>query len=147
MHRFQFSIRVIMGLIVVVGLAFAALHFPTPLWANVWFSFALASVTFAIPAAVYSQGQQRAFWVGFATCGWVYFVASMGPWFQLETGFQLVTTTILDLMAPYIVQQDYLLRTYIGQFNPPSASDSADSLASLESARLFTTIESGGWAM
>jgi hypothetical protein len=121
MHRFQFSIRVIMGLIVVVGLAFAALHFPTPLWANVWFSFALASVTFAIPAAVYSRGQQRAFWVGFATFGWVYFVASMGPWFQFETGFQLVTTTILDLMAPYIVQQDYLLHTYIGQFNPPSA--------------------------
>jgi hypothetical protein len=121
MRRFRFSIGSMMVLIVVLGVAFAALHFPTPIWANVWFSLALAAVTFAILAAVYSRGEQRAFWVGFATCGWVYFVASMGPWFQAETGFQLVTTTILDLMAPTLVQKDYLLRKYIGQFNPPSA--------------------------
>jgi hypothetical protein len=121
MRHFRFSIRAIMGVIVVLGLAFTALHFPTPLWANVWFSLALASVTLAIPAAIYSRGERRAFWVGFATCGWVYFVVSMAPGFQSETGFQLVTTTILDLAAPYIVQQEYLLRAYIGSFNPPSA--------------------------
>jgi hypothetical protein len=121
MRRFRFSIGSMMALIVVLGVAFAALHFPTPLWANIWFSSALAAVTFAIPAAVYNRGEQRAFWVGFATFGWVYFIAAMGPWFHEQTGFQLVTTTILDLMAPYLVQKDYLLHTYIGQFNPPSA--------------------------
>ena len=30
------------------------------------------------------------------------------PWFQTEMGFQLLTTTILDLMAPYVVQKEYL---------------------------------------
>jgi hypothetical protein len=121
MHRFRFSIGGLMVLIVVMGVGFAALHFPTPLWGNVWFSFPLAALTLAIPAAIYSQGERRAFWVGFATCGWVYFVVSMAPWFQAETGCQLVTTTILDLLGPYFVREDYLLRTYIRQFNPPSA--------------------------
>ena len=41
------------------------------LWANVWYSFTLASLTLAVPAAVYRWAEQRAFWVGFAACGWV----------------------------------------------------------------------------
>ena len=32
-----------------------------------------------------------------------------------------MTTTILDLLAPYIVQKEYLLRNYVGAFNPPFA--------------------------
>ena len=86
-----------------------------------WFSLALAAITLSVPAAVYRRGEQRAFWVGFATCGWVYFVLTMFPWFQTEIGFQLFSTTILDLLAPHIVQKEYLLRSYVGSFNPPFA--------------------------
>jgi hypothetical protein len=120
MWRFRFSVRGLMMLIVLLGTAFAALRSPTPLWANGWFSLVLAALVLAVPAAVYRRGERRAFWVGFATCGWVYFVLSMAPWFQTEIGFQLFTTTILDLLAPYIVQKEYLIRTYIGSFNPPT---------------------------
>ena len=120
MNRFRLSIRGVMVLVVMLAIALAALHFPTPFWANVWFSLPLGMLTLAIPAAIYGRGQRRAFWVGFACCGWTYFVAAMAPWFQTETSFQLVTTTILDLMAPYIVERENLIRTYIGGFNPPS---------------------------
>lgn len=121
MPRFRFSVSSLMVLIVLLAAAFAALRTPSPLWANVWFSIALASLVLAIPAAVYRRAADRAFWVGFAACGWVYFVLALAPWFQTEMGFQLLTTTILDVMAPYIVQKEYLLRTYIGAFNPPFA--------------------------
>jgi len=105
--------------IVLLGVAFAGLRSPTPLWANLWFSLIIAAFTFAVPAAVYRRGEQRAFWVGFATFGWVYFVLALAPWFQTAIGFQLFTTTILDLLAPHIVQKEYLLRNYVGSFNPP----------------------------
>jgi hypothetical protein len=121
MSQRRFSIRGLMLLIVMLGAAFAAMRTPSPLWANVWFSLAVAGVTLAIPAAVYSRGGSQAFWVGFATCGWVYFIVALAPWFQSEMGFQLVTTTFLDVLSPYIVQKEYLLQTYIGAFNPPAA--------------------------
>jgi hypothetical protein len=120
MRRFRISMRGLMIAIVLLGTAFAALRMPTPLWANVWFSLVLATLTLAVPAVVYRRGERRAFWVGFAACGWVYFILSLAPWLQGEFGFQLVTTTVLDLLAPYIVQKEYLLRTYIGSFNPPT---------------------------
>jgi hypothetical protein len=74
MRHFRFSIRGLMVVIVLLSVAFAALRFPTPLWANVWFSLTAAALTLAVPAAVYRRGEQRAFWVGFAVCGWVYFI-------------------------------------------------------------------------
>ena len=37
---------------------------------------------------------------------------------------QLVTTTVLDLASPYIVDNQYLLRTYMQAINPPSAPES-----------------------
>jgi hypothetical protein len=105
MRHFRFSIRGLMVVIVLLCLAFAALRFHTPLWANIWFSSTLAALTLAVPAAVYRRGDQRAFWVGFAVCGWVYFILALAPWIKGEPGFQLATTTILDLMSPHIVQE------------------------------------------
>ena len=121
MELFRFSLRGLMVVIVLLCTAFAGLRSPTPLWANVWYSSALAALTLAVPAAVYRQGARRAFWVGFAACGWVYFVLTLAPWLQSETGFQLVTTAILDLLAPHIVQKEYLIGSYITGFNPPFA--------------------------
>ena len=119
MRQARFSVRGLMAAIVLLAVAFAALRWPTPLWANVCFSLTLSALVLAIPAAVYRRGEYRAFWVGFASAGWVYFVLSMAPWFQSEFGFQLATTTALDLVAPFIVQKEYLIRSYMVGFNPP----------------------------
>jgi hypothetical protein len=114
------SVRGLMVTIIMLGTAFAGLRSPTPLWANFWFSLVLSMLTLAVPAAVYRLDERRAFWVGFAVCGWMYFIVSMAPWLQVEIGFQLFTTTTLDLLAPHIVQKEFLLRNYLGSFNPPT---------------------------
>ena len=41
MRRVRFSLRGLMVLIVLLGVAFAGLRSPTPLWANIWFSLRL----------------------------------------------------------------------------------------------------------
>jgi hypothetical protein len=119
MKRFRYSIRTLMGGVVLMGVAFAGLRSPTPFWANLSFSLVLAGLILAVPTAVYRRGERRAFWVGFATFGWVYFVLTLLPWFETEIGFQLFSTTLLDLLAPYVVKKELLLRNYVGSFNPP----------------------------
>ena len=49
------------------------------------------------------------------------FRAGTAPWLEREAGFQFVTTTVLDVMAPHIVQTDYLVRGYVSGFNPQYA--------------------------
>jgi hypothetical protein len=120
--RYRFSIRGLMAVIVLFAGAFAALRYPSRFWANAWFSLALGAVTLAIPAAIGGIGSGRAFWSGFAICGWVYFVVSLAPWIHQETDYQLLTTTMLDVGSSYIVDNKYLVQTYIGGFNPPDGS-------------------------
>jgi hypothetical protein len=122
MRRFQYSIGGLVLIIVLLAAAMAALRFPCPLWANVWFSLAATALTLAVPVAIYRRGEQRAFWAGFATCGWVYFVLALLPWFETQTGFQLVTTMLLDLSAPHIISQDDLVRSCAATFEPGAGS-------------------------
>jgi hypothetical protein len=122
-QRYRYSIRGLMLLIVMLAVAFAALRYPSPFWANAWFSMALAGVTLAIPAAIGSAGGDRAFWSGFAVCGWVYFVMSLAPGIDRETSPQLLTTTILDVGSPYIIEKSYLVKAYIKYFDAPSAPE------------------------
>jgi hypothetical protein len=122
-RRYRFSIRGLMGLIVLFAGAFAALRYPSRFWANAWFSLALGAVTLAIPVAIGCVGGDRAFWSGFAVCGWAYFVVSLAPWVHQETGYQLLTTTMLDVGSPYIIDTRFLVQNYIRGFNPPSSPE------------------------
>ena len=124
MARYRFSIRGLMIVIVVLALAFTALRTPSRLWANAWFTLALGGVTIAIPAAVANVGDRRAFWIGFAVCGWVYFIFSLAPWVDKEASHQLFTTTILDLASPYIINNQYMSANYMNAFAPPEAPGS-----------------------
>jgi len=122
-RRYRFSIRGLMTVIVLLAGAFAALRYPSRFWANAWFTLALAAVTLAIPAAIGGKGGERAFWCGFAVCGWVYFAVSLAPWIHQETSHQLLTTTILDVGSPYMVDKSFLVRSYLRGFNPQGTSE------------------------
>ena len=63
------------------------------------------------------------------------FSARTCAWLEREAGFQFVTTAALDVMAPHIVQTDYLVRGYVSGFNPRFAP-ATHPLAGLESTRL-----------
>ena len=133
MKHFRFSIRNLMVVVVLLGIGFAALRYPTPFWANVWYSFTLGSLTLAVPAAVYRRGEQRAFWVGFAACGWVYFMMALAPWLEREGGFQFVTTTILDIMAPHICAEGLSGAELCEWVQSPVCARATNPVASLES--------------
>jgi hypothetical protein len=103
MRRFRISIAGLLVAVALLGLAIAALIYPSPLVANAFFSMTLATLTIAVLAAVYHRGAKRAFWVGFSTCGWAYFLAVFGPEPLSHVGPGLVTTTILNIVYPYTV--------------------------------------------
>jgi hypothetical protein len=118
MRRYSFSIRGLMSIIAIIGLALVSVRTPSRIWANAWFSLALGGVTLAIPAAVASHDERRAFWIGFAVCGGVYFLFSLAPGVDQKTSYQLLTTTILDLAAPLLIDNAYLLNSYNLAVNP-----------------------------
>ncbi len=121
MPRYRFSIRGMMTFVLITALAFAALRTPTRIWANAWYTMALLGVTMAIPAAVATRDGRRLFWLGFAVCGGVYFLFALTPWVEEQASYRLLTTAVLDLMAPGIVDRDYLAKTYMRVFQPPSS--------------------------
>jgi hypothetical protein len=106
MSRPRFSIASLLAWVALLGLGIAALRSGSPLWANAWFSLAIGALTVAILAAVYRRGSRRAYWVGFASCGWVYMLLALGPWNESLVGPYLVTTAVLDLLYPHVVPPD-----------------------------------------
>lgn len=121
MRRYRFSIRGLMTVIVIIAVALVALRTPSRIVANTWFSLALAGVTIAIPAAAATLGERRAFWIGFAVCGGVYFLFTLAPWIGERVGPQLLTTVMLDLASPYLIKNDYLIASYTYTMSPPAA--------------------------
>jgi hypothetical protein len=103
MNRLRFSIASLLVWVALLGVGIAALRSGSPLWGNALFSLAIGMLTIAILAAVYRKGRRRAFWVGFATCGWVYILLSLGPDSDALASPLLITTAILDLLYPKVV--------------------------------------------
>lgn len=93
----------ILGLLVwvaLLGVGLAALKSPSPLWSAFLFSVVLATLTLSVLAAVYRRARRRAFWVGFATCGWVYFLLTDGPVLTSQFEPYLFTTGFLQILHP-----------------------------------------------
>jgi hypothetical protein len=99
------SIAGILVWVALLGVGFAALRNPSLLWSNALFSVALGTLTLAVLAAVYRRGRHRAFWVGFATCGWVYLLLALGPANESLLSPYLVTTAILDVLFEQVIPQ------------------------------------------
>ena len=79
LRRPRFSIASILAIIGIVGIALAAFRDPSYLWASVTFSTAFAALVLAIINVLYSRGARRAYWAGFALCGWAYFAICSVP--------------------------------------------------------------------
>ena len=120
MRRYRFSIQGLMAFIVIVALGLVALRTPSRIWTNAWYSLAMVSVPLAVSAAVGTVAERRAFWIGFACSGGVYFAFTLAPWVGDEAGHHLITTAVLDLAAPHIIENRYLIPAYIMTMNPPA---------------------------
>ena len=69
---FQFRFRTLLMAVAFIALAITALMNASLAWSHDLYCAAIGLLTLAIPLACYRSGEKRAFWAGFALCGWVY---------------------------------------------------------------------------
>ena len=74
--RYQWSIRCLMALVVVVAIGLAALHRPSFAWASALFTLAVVLPLGAVLAALSCKGSARLPWIGFALFGFFFLNAS-----------------------------------------------------------------------
>lgn len=76
----RFSIGSLILVVLVCGVAAAALRDASSLWAETMVSLTLLLLAVAVLAAWNRHGAARAFWQGFAFFGWAYLVLIFGEW-------------------------------------------------------------------
>lgn len=100
--RPRFHIGRLIAFIALCGVGLAALRSPSGLWASLMFTVAPATLVVALINVIAGRGGSRAYWAGFALCGWGYFAANFAPWVGEAIGPRLVTTALLDILYPSI---------------------------------------------
>src|SRR4051812_29116963 len=82
MSRPRVSIAGLMGVVLFIGVGFAALKGASRLWASALFTLTLAVLLGASLGAVARRGPERMAWTGFAVFGWSYLILSFWllPW-------------------------------------------------------------------
>jgi hypothetical protein len=88
----RFTLATLMGLIVFVGVAIAALRDANQVWAGLTFTATLGILTTAVLGAAFGFGGRRAFLAGAAFFGFGYLVLATDP----ATGEFLLTTRLID---------------------------------------------------
>jgi uncharacterized membrane protein len=91
MKRIRFNIASLLGIILVLGIGFAALRESTELWSSGVFTLTLAALLISILLTVHRIENRRAFWLGFALFGSAYLGLSLVP--SIES--RLITTKAL----------------------------------------------------
>jgi hypothetical protein len=99
MRTFRFPIAGLMGTVLVVAIALAALRNASETWAGVTFLMTCAVLCLAIVGVVCRGGRERAWWLGFALFGWGYLLLSL--WSTVN----LPTMTVLDVIAERLGMQ------------------------------------------
>jgi hypothetical protein len=94
MRRIRFSIASLLGLVLFVAIAVAALREANDLWDSGLFTLAASLLLASVLLAVHRTDQKRAFWLGFALAGWTYLDASLVT--PVES--RLLTTKLLSYL-------------------------------------------------
>jgi hypothetical protein len=94
MRNLRFNISSILGMILFLGVGFAALRESNDYWDSGLFTLTFGVLMVSILLAVHRSEARRAFWVGFALFGWVYLALSLVP--SIEA--RLLTTKALGIL-------------------------------------------------
>jgi hypothetical protein len=116
MFRLRASMAMMLTVVGLTAVGFAALRVSSRLWACVCVSSAILALVVSIAGIIYRRGSTRAFWVGFALFGWTYLIVSLGPaplnaWREL-----LVTAPILSIL------EDQMLDVPTPTMRPPPSA-------------------------
>jgi hypothetical protein len=104
------SIAGLMGTIVMVGVAFAALRSASVFSVNLGFFLTGAVFMAATFMATRSRGNAAAWWVGFATFGWTYLMLGLvlWPWKTLlEIDFFFLSDALGNALNDYMGEAEY----------------------------------------
>jgi hypothetical protein len=91
MRRIRFHLGTLVLLVLVVGVAFAALRESSPIWESAVFTLTVGVLLFSTLLAIHRTRRRRAFWLGFALFGASYLLLSLVP--SIER--RLITTKAL----------------------------------------------------
>ena len=91
MRRIRFNIASLLGVILVLGVGFAALRESSDLWESGVFTLTLGALLISILLAIHRTESGRAFWIGVALFGGMYLALSLVP--SIES--RLITTKAL----------------------------------------------------
>lgn len=83
---FQFSIRGLLWAVTILAVGMAALLNANGIWQGLSWALVLYALTASILLVVYRREEKRAFWLGFATFGWLYlllFLTSQQSWVRI----------------------------------------------------------------
>jgi hypothetical protein len=98
--RPRFTIGMLLAVIAVCGVGFAALRDPNDWWSSLAFTAALLGFALAALYAAYRKGPRRAFWAAFAAFRWGYLALAFGPGCETAIRPRLLTTKLLDTLLP-----------------------------------------------
>ena len=96
MQSARFSIRALLATLALVGIAAAALSNASPFVAALTTSSVIVVLLVSVLAGINLQDSSRAFWLGFAICGWSYLFLIYG-WTRLSDGNSLTTELLWQL--------------------------------------------------
>ena len=100
MRRFRFHLGTLVILVLLLGVAFAALRESNDTWDSGIFSITLGMLLISILLAFHRTEKRQAFWLGFALFGWIYLGLSLAPSIQSR----LITTKGLAYLDSKVVR-------------------------------------------
>ena len=80
MKSLQLPILALILIVPACAIALTALRTASDLWYGAFYTFTAVLLLFAVIAARFRRGNEKAFWFGFAVFGWAFFVLGLGPW-------------------------------------------------------------------
>jgi hypothetical protein len=90
------SIVGMMSFVLVAAVGLAALRNANEAWAGLMLLLTLGALGVSVLGVVHREGEERAWWLGFALFGSGYALLAFGPWFAEEVRPALGTTLLLN---------------------------------------------------
>jgi energy-coupling factor transporter transmembrane protein EcfT len=84
MARWSFGLRQLFLWTAAIALGLVALRSATMNWVAGMFGLALALLVASVLLVVFRRGPQRAYWIGFATVGWLYVLLLATSWMPVD---------------------------------------------------------------
>jgi hypothetical protein len=152
MNRIRFNIAGLLGVILVLGVGFAALRESSDLWESGVFTLMIVVLLMSILLAIHRTQKRRAFWLGFALVGSIYLTLSLFP--SIES--RLITTkglALLDSKMPRSIPRSVVLyNLLVGNNSKPDAFFLNNSNGTYEDVKAMAVVNpagkevmSGGW--